>query len=142
MRVWLYFVSYRRCIWHQQSVLHSSEYQQILLASTRHTVAGPRPGCEGKRGTDRRTVRNERKQPWHFLTPWCYQPCPANFPQNAGASSLALNRLAEAAGPLAAGADVSSHHVMRNPLHPSDTAGECIVKWCIQKGNKLRAPEG
>ncbi|KAH8616317.1 putative RNase H putative (RNA dependent DNA polymerase) [Trypanosoma vivax] len=56
----------------------------------------------------------------------------AYFPRKADVSSQSLDTLVGASGPLAVGADVSSHHVLWDPFLPSDDKGECIVDWCVQ----------
>ncbi|CCD20778.1 reverse transcriptase (RNA-dependent DNA polymerase), partial [Trypanosoma vivax Y486] len=56
----------------------------------------------------------------------------AYFPRKADVSSESLDTLLGASGPLVVGADVNSHHVLWDPLRPSDDKGECIVDWCVQ----------
>ncbi|CCD19996.1 hypothetical protein, conserved in T.vivax [Trypanosoma vivax Y486] len=56
----------------------------------------------------------------------------AYFPRRAGVSSESLDTLLGASGPLVAGADVNSHHVLWDPLCPSDDKGEDIVDWCVR----------
>ncbi|KAH8609798.1 hypothetical protein ERJ75_001164800 [Trypanosoma vivax] len=51
----------------------------------------------------------------------------AYFPRKADVSSESLDTLLGASGPLVVGADVNSHHVLWDPLRPSDDKGECIV---------------
>ncbi|KAH8606525.1 hypothetical protein ERJ75_001506200 [Trypanosoma vivax] len=58
----------------------------------------------------------------------------ACFHRKADFSSESLNTLPGASGPLAVGAGVSSHHVLWDPLRPSDDKGQCIVDWCVQNG--------
>ncbi|KAH8610289.1 putative Endonuclease reverse transcriptase [Trypanosoma vivax] len=56
----------------------------------------------------------------------------AYFPRKADVSSESLDTLLGASWPLVAGADVNSHHVLWDPLRPSDDKGECIADWCVQ----------
>ncbi|KAH8605703.1 hypothetical protein ERJ75_001605200 [Trypanosoma vivax] len=56
----------------------------------------------------------------------------AHFHRKAGVSSESLETLLGASGSLVVGADVNSHHVLCDPLRPSDDKGECIVDWCVQ----------
>ncbi|KAH8611346.1 putative Endonuclease reverse transcriptase [Trypanosoma vivax] len=56
----------------------------------------------------------------------------AYFRRKADASSESLDALLGASGPLVAGADVNSHHVLWDPLRPSEDKGECILDWCVQ----------
>ncbi|KAH8611123.1 putative Endonuclease reverse transcriptase [Trypanosoma vivax] len=56
----------------------------------------------------------------------------AYFRRKADASSESLDTLLGASGPLVAGADVNSHHVLWDPLRPSEDKGECILDWCVQ----------
>ncbi|CCD19869.1 hypothetical protein, conserved (fragment), partial [Trypanosoma vivax Y486] len=56
----------------------------------------------------------------------------AYFPRKANVSSESLDTLLGASGPLVVGADVNSHHVLWDPLRPSEDKGECIVDWCVQ----------
>ncbi|KAG8343433.1 reverse transcriptase (RNA-dependent DNA polymerase) [Trypanosoma vivax] len=58
----------------------------------------------------------------------------AYFTRKAGVSSEPLDALLGASGPLVVGADVSSHHVLWDPLGPSDAKEECVVDWCVQNG--------
>ncbi|KAH8612746.1 hypothetical protein ERJ75_000855500 [Trypanosoma vivax] len=58
----------------------------------------------------------------------------AYFPRKADVCGESLDTLLGATGPLAAEADVNSHHVLCDPLRPSDGKGECIVDWCAQNG--------
>ncbi|KAH8603620.1 hypothetical protein ERJ75_001808000 [Trypanosoma vivax] len=55
----------------------------------------------------------------------------AHFLRKADVSSESLDALLGASGPLAVGADVNSHHVLWDPLRPSDGKEECIVDWCV-----------
>ncbi|KAH8617846.1 hypothetical protein ERJ75_000345800 [Trypanosoma vivax] len=55
----------------------------------------------------------------------------AYFPRRRYASSESLDTLLGASGPLVVGADANSHHVLWDPLRPSDDKGECIVDWCV-----------
>ncbi|CCD18729.1 hypothetical protein, conserved in T. vivax, (fragment), partial [Trypanosoma vivax Y486] len=57
----------------------------------------------------------------------------AHFPRKADVSSESLDTLLGASGPLAAGADVSSH-VLWGPLRPSGGKGARIVDWRAQNG--------
>ncbi|KAG8340109.1 hypothetical protein TRVL_09064 [Trypanosoma vivax] len=54
------------------------------------------------------------------------------FPRRTDVSSESLDTLLGASGALVVGADVNSHHVLWDPLRPSDDKGECIVDWCVQ----------
>ncbi|KAH8617831.1 putative Endonuclease reverse transcriptase [Trypanosoma vivax] len=54
------------------------------------------------------------------------------FPRRTDVSSESLDTLLGASGPLVVGADANSHHVLCDPLRPSDDKGECIVDWCVQ----------
>ncbi|CCD21457.1 hypothetical protein, conserved, partial [Trypanosoma vivax Y486] len=58
----------------------------------------------------------------------------AYFHRKADVSGESLDTLLGARGPLVVGADVNSHHVLWDPLRPSDDKGECIVDWCVQNG--------
>ncbi|KAH8616855.1 hypothetical protein ERJ75_000436800 [Trypanosoma vivax] len=56
----------------------------------------------------------------------------AHFPRKADVYSESLDTLLGASGPWVLGADASSHHVLWDPLRPSDEKGGCIVDWCVQ----------
>ncbi|CCD21106.1 putative RNase H putative (RNA dependent DNA polymerase) [Trypanosoma vivax] len=56
----------------------------------------------------------------------------AHFPRKADVFRESLSALLGASRPLVVGADVNSHHVLWDPLRPSDDKGECIVDWCVQ----------
>ncbi|KAG8340677.1 hypothetical protein TRVL_08493 [Trypanosoma vivax] len=56
----------------------------------------------------------------------------AYFPTKADVSSESLDTLLGASGPLVVGAGAKSHHVLWDPLRPSDGKGECIDDWCVQ----------
>ncbi|KAH8616758.1 hypothetical protein ERJ75_000446600 [Trypanosoma vivax] len=56
----------------------------------------------------------------------------AYFPRRTDVSSASMNTLPGASGPLVVGADVNSHHVLWDPLRPSDDKRECIVDWRAQ----------
>ncbi|KAG8345776.1 hypothetical protein TRVL_03391 [Trypanosoma vivax] len=56
----------------------------------------------------------------------------AHVRKKADVSSESLETLLGASGPLVAGADVSSHHVLCDALRPSDGKGVCVVNWCVQ----------
>ncbi|KAG8341299.1 hypothetical protein ERJ75_001313200 [Trypanosoma vivax] len=56
----------------------------------------------------------------------------AHFARKADTSSESLDTLLGASGTLVVGADVNSHHVLWDPLRPSDDERECIVDWCVQ----------
>ncbi|CCD21598.1 reverse transcriptase (RNA-dependent DNA polymerase) [Trypanosoma vivax Y486] len=58
----------------------------------------------------------------------------ACFHGKADFSSESLNTLPGASGPLAVGASANSHHVLWDPLRPSDDKGQRIVDWCVQNG--------
>ncbi|CCD17397.1 unnamed protein product [Trypanosoma congolense IL3000] len=61
----------------------------------------------------------------------------AYFPRKADVSSWALDTLLGANGAMVIGADVNSHHVLWDPLRPSDDKGECIVDWCVQNDMRI-----
>ncbi|CCD16992.1 unnamed protein product [Trypanosoma congolense IL3000] len=61
----------------------------------------------------------------------------AYFPRKADVSSEALDTLLGANGAMVIGADVNSHHVLWDPLRPSDDKGECIVDWCVQNDMRI-----
>ncbi|CCD20331.1 hypothetical protein, conserved in T.vivax [Trypanosoma vivax Y486] len=65
------------------------------------------------------------------LSPTIASAC---FPRKADVSSESLDTLLGARGPLVVGAVVNSHHVLWDPLRPSDDKGECIVDWCVENG--------
>ncbi|KAH8616251.1 hypothetical protein ERJ75_000495800 [Trypanosoma vivax] len=48
-------------------------------------------------------------------------------------SSRSMEPLLGASAPLAVGEDEDSHHVLWDPLRPSDDKGERKVDWCVQK---------
>ncbi|KAH8603202.1 putative Endonuclease reverse transcriptase [Trypanosoma vivax] len=56
----------------------------------------------------------------------------AYFPKKQDVSSESLDTLLGESGPLVVGADVNSHHVLWDPLRPSDDKGQSIVDWCVQ----------
>ncbi|KAH8615676.1 putative Endonuclease reverse transcriptase [Trypanosoma vivax] len=64
----------------------------------------------------------------------------AYFPRRTDVSSESLDTLLGASASLAAGADVNSHHVLWDPLRPSDDKGECIVDWCVQNDLSIASP--
>ncbi|KAG8341141.1 hypothetical protein TRVL_08031 [Trypanosoma vivax] len=64
----------------------------------------------------------------------------AHFLRKAGVSSESLDTLLGASGPLVVGADVNSHHVMWDPLRPSDSKGECMVDWCVRNDLSIGNP--
>ncbi|CCD12672.1 hypothetical protein, unlikely [Trypanosoma congolense IL3000] len=61
----------------------------------------------------------------------------AYFSRKADVSSEALDTLLGANGAMVIGADVNSHHVLWDPLRPSDDKGECIVDWCVQNDRRI-----
>ncbi|CCD12793.1 unnamed protein product, partial [Trypanosoma congolense IL3000] len=61
----------------------------------------------------------------------------AYFPRRADVSSESLDTLLGANGAMVIGADVNSHHVLWDPLRPSDDKGECIVGWCVQNDMRI-----
>ncbi|CCD16948.1 hypothetical protein, unlikely, partial [Trypanosoma congolense IL3000] len=61
----------------------------------------------------------------------------AYFPREAVVSSESLDTLLGETGAMVIGADVNSHHVLWDPLCPSDDKGECIVGWCVQNNRRI-----
>ncbi|CCD20127.1 reverse transcriptase (RNA-dependent DNA polymerase) [Trypanosoma vivax Y486] len=56
----------------------------------------------------------------------------AYFRRKADVSSESLDTLLGARGSLVVGAGARSHHVLWDPLRPSDDKGECIIDWWVQ----------
>ncbi|CCD17364.1 unnamed protein product [Trypanosoma congolense IL3000] len=61
----------------------------------------------------------------------------AYFPRNTDVSREAPDTLVGATGSMVIGADVNSHHVLWDPLRPSDNKGEYIVDWCVQNNRRI-----
>ncbi|CCD18752.1 hypothetical protein, conserved, partial [Trypanosoma vivax Y486] len=64
----------------------------------------------------------------------------SSFPRKADASSESLDTLLGASGPLVV-EGVNSHHVLWDPLRPSDDKGGCIVDWCVRNGLSIANAE-
>ncbi|CCD15859.1 unnamed protein product, partial [Trypanosoma congolense IL3000] len=61
----------------------------------------------------------------------------AYLPRNTDVTSEALGTVLGANGAMVIGADVNSHHVLWDPLRPSDDKGECPLHWCLQNDMRV-----
>ncbi|RHW68331.1 hypothetical protein DPX39_110147700 [Trypanosoma brucei equiperdum] len=48
-----------------------------------------------------------------------------------------LENVENSTRPLVTESETKADHDLRNPLCPNDTAGECIVEWCLQNDIKI-----
>ncbi|KAG8341201.1 hypothetical protein TRVL_07971 [Trypanosoma vivax] len=66
----------------------------------------------------------------------------AYLPRKADVSSESLDTLLGASGPLVVAAEVSSDHVLCDPLRPSDDKRECTADWCVRRRKRFDAHFG
>ncbi|KAH8619289.1 hypothetical protein ERJ75_000174500 [Trypanosoma vivax] len=110
-------------------------YQHVGQARTPHgggaavvvrDGVGVEAGVLEKKAPERATVT------LGFSANVCLTIASAHFLRKADVSSESPDTVLGAGGPLVAGAGVNSHHVLWDPLRPSDAKGECMIDWRVQ----------
>ncbi|KAG8340252.1 hypothetical protein TRVL_08918 [Trypanosoma vivax] len=109
--------------------------QHVWQPRTPHGGGAPilvRDGVGVEVGVLEKKVPERAKVTLRFSVNVSFTVASAYFRRKADVSIESLDTLLGASGPLVVGADVNSHHVLWDPLRPSDDKGECIVDWCVQ----------